>query len=110
MPSFVLQTDTHENIVYSGQEDNHLGLNRWALKVDKDTIIYTDLKNELKLDEVIDAEVRIRYRQPLQKAKLVLKPDGLYVLFETLQRGITPGQFCAWYKDEELLGSGVIQH
>ncbi|TFH48727.1 MAG: hypothetical protein E4G92_03065, partial [Bacteroidia bacterium] len=28
--------------------------------------------------------------------------------FDRQQRGITPGQFAAWYDGEELLGSGVI--
>jgi tRNA U34 2-thiouridine synthase MnmA/TrmU len=27
-----------------------------------------------------------------------------------LQKGITPGQFAAWYLGQELLGSGVIAH
>jgi len=30
------------------------------------------------------------------------------VLFEELMKGVTPGQFLAWYKDEELIGSGTI--
>jgi len=53
-------------------------------------------------------DVRIRYRQPLQKAILQRKEDGLYILFESLQKGITPGQFAAWYDGDELIGSGVI--
>jgi len=109
-PSFVIQIDTLNNVVYSGQEDNHYALNRWALKVDKETIIYTHLNHQLREDEVKNVVVRIRYRQPLQNAQLILKSDGLYVLFEKLQRGITPGQFCAWYEGDELLGSGVIAH
>jgi len=36
------------------------------------------------------------------------KEEGLYILFEKEQRGITAGQFCAWYLEDELLGSGVI--
>ena len=60
--------------------------------------------------EVVKLAVRIRYRQSLQDAQIVLKADGLYVLFNQLQRGITPGQFCAWYNGDELIGSGVIMH
>jgi tRNA-specific 2-thiouridylase len=52
--------------------------------------------------------VRIRYRQPLQKAQLIKKQEQFYILFESKQKGITPGQFAAWYLDNELLGSGVI--
>jgi tRNA-specific 2-thiouridylase len=51
---------------------------------------------------------RIRYRQPLQKAKLYKVDAGLYVDFEEKQSAITEGQFAAWYIDNELVGSGVI--
>jgi len=55
-----------------------------------------------------DFLIRIRYRQPLQKGKLILKPEGSYISFEKPQRGIAAGQFAAWYDGEELIGSGVI--
>ncbi|HON69522.1 MAG TPA: hypothetical protein PLF53_00060 [Tenuifilum sp.] len=29
-------------------------------------------------------------------------------MFDTPQRGVTAGQFAAWYIDDELIGSGVI--
>ena len=35
--------------------------------------------------------------------------DGFRLLFDELQRGISKGQFAAWYIDDELIGSGVIQ-
>ena len=55
-------------------------------------------------------KVRIRYRQPLQDATLVCRENGLYIAFDEPQRGITPGQFAAWYSAEgELLGSGPIE-
>ena len=53
--------------------------------------------------------VRIRYRQPLQKAMLYLRADGMYIIFNKLQRGIAPGQFAAWYEGDEVIGSGVIE-
>ena len=52
--------------------------------------------------------IRIRYRQPLQKGKIFCRPEGLYIIFGKLQRGIAPGQFAAWYDGDELIGSGVI--
>ena len=54
-------------------------------------------------------DVRIRYRQPLQKAELIMEEDALYILFDEPQRGITAGQFAAWYDGDNLAGSGVIQ-
>ena len=55
-----------------------------------------------------DYQVRIRYRHPLQHARIYAHEVGYYVVFEKAQRGITPGQFAAWYDGEELLGSGPI--
>jgi tRNA-specific 2-thiouridylase len=62
----------------------------------------------MKTGEKRDYSVRIRYRQPLQKAKLIKAENGMYILFDEPQRGITAGQFAAWYNCEELVGSGVI--
>jgi tRNA-specific 2-thiouridylase len=64
--------------------------------------------HKLEIGESREMDVRIRYRQPLQKATLVRKDDGLYILFENLQKGIASGQFAAWYDGDELIGSGVI--
>ena len=62
----------------------------------------------LKVGETMEVEARIRYRQKLEKATLYQFNNGLYVAFENKQSAIQEGQFVAWYKDEELLGSGVI--
>jgi tRNA-uridine 2-sulfurtransferase len=62
----------------------------------------------MKINETREYEVRIRYRQPLQKAKLFRKNNGMYIIFQKLQRGIAPGQFAAWYEGGEVIGSGVI--
>jgi tRNA-specific 2-thiouridylase len=58
--------------------------------------------------EIRRYRVRIRYRQPLQDVTLVMRGNGLYILFDAPQRGITPGQFAAWYDGDEMIGSGVI--
>lgn len=109
-PLFVVATDVKENIVYTGLGENHPGLNRPALFIPNKDVhwIRTDLM--LQDDESEFYDVRVRYRQPLQKAKLYNKPEGLYIVFEKLQKGITPGQFAAWYNPNgELIGSGTIQ-
>ncbi len=108
-PSFVIGIDTNENVVYSGQRESHPGLNKWALKLEKESINWIR-RNDFDLTNGLDCVVRIRYRQPLQKAKLIQKSDEFYILFEQKQRGITPGQFASWYIDNELIGSAVINH
>ena len=42
-PSFVIETDVNTNTVYSGQNDTHPGLNRWALKVSKEGLLFVGL-------------------------------------------------------------------
>lgn len=107
-PSFVIHTDTETNTVYTGQLDNHPGLNKWALKIN--TSDFHFVQPSWNLDEMNDRtfDVRIRYRQPLQRGRIIVKSDGIYILFEKIQRGITPGQFAAIYEQNELIASGVI--
>lgn len=107
-PLFVLDTDVEENIIYTGQGSAHPGLFKKALYIQEDEIHW--IREDLKLneDETMEAMVRIRYRQPLQKATLHKAGKGLYIEFEKPQSAITEGQFAAWYLDDELIGSGVI--
>jgi tRNA-specific 2-thiouridylase len=109
-PSFVIGIDTKLNIVYSGQTEKHPGLNRWALKLEKEDLSWFNKHEVFEKEGVLSCQVRIRYRQPLQNATLIKKEKDYYILFESLQKGITPGQFAAWYSGQELLGSGVIAH
>jgi tRNA-specific 2-thiouridylase len=107
-PLFVLQTDVKNNIVYVGMGKDHPGLYRDALLVDsnEEHWIREDLK--LSYEESMIVMARIRYRQPLQKARLFRYKEGIYVLFDKPQSSITKGQFVAWYIEDELIGSGVI--
>ena len=107
-PSFVVGIDTDTNTVYSGQTDSHPGLNRWALELQVDTINWINSEALELFKGQIECLVRIRYRQPLQKALLVEKNGRWFILFESTQKGITPGQFAAWYLGNELIGSAVI--
>jgi len=107
-PVFVIATDITENIVYVGMGQNHPGLFRRGLLVKTNDVHWVRPDRALGGGESIDLLVRIRYRQPLQKATLYARQEGMYITFEQPQRGITPGQFAAWYANDELLGSGVI--
>jgi tRNA-uridine 2-sulfurtransferase len=107
-PLFVLATDTTNNIVYVGQGHEHPGLNRYGLFIPDNDIHWIREDLEMRAGEERTYSVRIRYRQPLQKATLYRENRGMYIVFKESQRGITPGQFAAWYHADELLGSGVI--
>lgn len=107
-PLFVLATDTEKNIIYAGEGQSHPGLYRKGLHIIKNEIHWIREDLEMAPGESREYLVRIRYRQPLQRAKLFSREDGIYIIFHDLQRGITPGQFAVWYDDDEVIGSGVI--
>lgn len=106
---FVISTDIARNVIYVGQGHGHKGLLRDCLRIAPEEIHWIRPDLEMKVAEQRNYLVRIRYRQPLEKATLAMRENGLYIFFENPQRGITPGQFAVWYsEDEEMVGSGVI--
>ena len=107
-PLFIIDTDVNENIVYTGQGKQHPGLLRRGLLVLDDQIHWVRKDLEIKEGEQLSVMARIRYRQPLEQATLYREANGLYVMFDSPQTAISEGQYVAWYKEEELLGSGVI--
>ncbi|MDB4164017.1 tRNA 2-thiouridine(34) synthase MnmA [Flavobacteriaceae bacterium] len=106
-PLFVIKTDVINNIVYVGEGKDHPGLYRKVLFIkNKD---FHKVRTDFDYENVNNKfESRIRYRQPLQKSKLVFGESGVFMIFDNLQSAISKGQFAVWYKNEELIGSGVI--
>ncbi|MBS0000415.1 MAG: tRNA 2-thiouridine(34) synthase MnmA [Cyclobacteriaceae bacterium] len=107
-PLFVIQTDTHRNIIYTGQGNKHPGLYRKGLFVRERDIHWIRKDLELTIGQQMNVQARIRYRQALEPAVLHHEPEGLFVIFDHPQKGVTPGQFIAWYDEKELQGSGII--
>ena len=107
---FIISIDIENNNIYVGEGHSHPGLYRKGLKIENAEThwIREDLK--MRVGERRRYLVRIRYRQPLQEATLYMEEDGLYIIFDKPQRGISAGQFAAWYTpgEEEMIGSGVI--
>ncbi len=116
-PLFVIGTDIESNRVYVGEGEEHPGLFRSVLRVAPDEIRWIRPINALQPGAVRRCRCRIRYRQELQDATLLMRDAGLFVCFDKPQRSITPGQFAAFYElpdpsdpydAPELLGSGTI--
>ena len=108
-PLFVIATDVEQNVIYMGQGDDHPGLYRRALHITENEIHWVRPALAMEVGERRRYQVRIRYRQPLQGAELIRTEGGLYIRFDEPQRGVTAGQFAAWYDGDELVGSGVIE-
>ena len=108
-PIFVIATDIAARRIYVGEGESHKGLMRSCLHIRPDEIHWLRPELGMEAGQTRRQLVRIRYRQPLEEALLIMREEGLYVLFDRPQRSITAGQFAAWYSpDGELCGSGVI--
>ena len=107
-PLFVLKTDIVENIIYVGEGKSHPGLFRKVLFIKSEDLHLLRKDKFLKKENIFKLKARIRYRQPLQDAFLLIIRCGAFLIFDKKQSAITKGQFAVWYKNQELLGSGVI--
>ncbi len=107
-PLFIIATDVATNAIYTGQGHSHPGLFRKALYIQESEIHWVREDLALNDGETMEVMVRIRYRQPLQKATLHKFDNGMYISFDQPQSAITEGQFAAWHIGDELVGSGVI--
>ena len=105
---FVISTDMEINRIYVGEGHTHKGLSRSCLRIQPEDVHWIREDIPMQTGEIRRYRVRIRYRQPLQDAALVMRSNGLFILFDEPQRGITAGQFAVWYDGDEMIGSGVI--
>ena len=56
-----------------------------------------------------DCFVKVRYRQPDQKAHIIINDDeSVSISFEVPQRAVTAGQYAVLYTQTDCLGGGVI--
>lgn len=107
---FIISIDMESNTIFVGEGHHHPGLLRKALAISSDEIHWIRPDLEMKDGEQRQYLVRVRYRQPLQRAVLYMRKDALFILFDEHQRGVSSGQFASWYTpDGELIGSGIIK-
>ena len=107
-PLFILATDVVRNIIYVGEGQDHPGLFRQGLFIPNEDMHWVRPDFAMSEGDERNYLIRIRYRQPLEKGRISMRPEGAYLLFDHEQRGVTSGQFAAWYLNDELIGSGVI--
>ncbi len=107
-PLFVIGTCVDTNTVYVGCGENHPGLHRDAILIKPDEIHWVQPSRILNSGESKEFSLRFRYRQTLQKGRIEMTQEGLYLLFDTPQKGIASGQFATWYDGDTLVGSGPI--
>jgi tRNA-specific 2-thiouridylase len=59
-------------------------------------------------EAAFEALVRVRYRATPARARVTPQEQGFRVQFAEPQRAITPGQAAVVYRDDEVIGGGII--
>ncbi len=105
---FVISTDIEKNIIYVGEGHRHQGLSQFCIALRADELHYVREDLAMQSGEIRHYKLRLRYRQPLQDAVLIMRENYLFILFQQAQRGITAGQFAVIYDGQELIASAVV--
>lgn len=99
-PYYVVSKDPKKNVLVVSKDKNDL-LQREFMAKDVNWILTQRLP--------VNAEIKIRYKSNLVKAKVSsFGKNKVKVIFQKKQPAVTPGQSAVFYKKEELLGGGVI--
>ena len=60
-------------------------------------------------ESTFDVNARIRYKANDAPATVTVKDGFVEIKFKEPQRAITPGQPVVFYRDDEMIGGGVIK-
>ncbi len=97
---YVVEKDVINNRIIVGEENDERLL--------KKTCTLGNMNWLADIPETYACEAQIRYRQIPQKCSIIRRDERVEVVFLEPQRAITPGQVCALYEWEKVLGSGII--
>ncbi len=101
-PLYVIGRDMEQNRIILGRNDD-LFTNRFTVR--NANFSACDFP-----ESDFECEVRIRYRAPFVKARLIPLGGGrLFVETSEPVRAVTPGQSAVFYDGETLLGGGIIE-
>lgn len=99
-PKHVTHIDATTNTVTLGDHDD-----LYIQEVRANSFRLRDMR---WLEESPEVEARIRYRSPAIKGQLTIKDGQLHIHFNEPVWGVTPGQSVVIYKDDLLVGGGII--
>ncbi|THI88217.1 MAG: tRNA 2-thiouridine(34) synthase MnmA [Nitrospira sp. CG24A] len=69
-----------------------------------------NLFDSLLLNGTAEVEVKVRYATPATPATVQSRSDGTFrILFHEPQRALSPGQSAVFYRNDRVLGGGIIQ-
>ncbi len=101
---YVVQLDQKNNKIIVGREKD-----LFSKQFKAHTLTFVDGSHP---ENILELDAKIRYRFPQQPAKINFEPgtdqDSGTIEFTRPQRAITAGQSVVFYKDEKILGGGII--
>lgn len=103
IPLYVIELRTSDNTLVVGERHE---LFCSGLEVEGLNLIASN-----KLQEDQEIKVKIRYRSPAVPAllKTLEREDEARVIFKKSQAAVTPGQAAVFYRDDLVLGGGIIK-
>ena len=106
---FVIGKIASENVLLVGQGDSQEYLYSNSCLIDRINIIEDDVREKLEKGEEVKLAAKFRYRQADVEV-FVRKYDDNYleVKYPSKVRAVTPGQECAMYDGEIVVGGGRI--
>jgi tRNA-specific 2-thiouridylase len=100
-PVYVVKLEAERNRVYLGEEK----------ELEREEFYLEDLNFQLSIDFWEKPMAQIRYRtEKIPVKDLVRVGYAWKVILERSAKRITPGQVCAFYEGEYLLGGGIISN
>ena len=102
---FVADKDLASNRLIVVQGEDHPKLYKGEALLDQITWVGGP---PCKEGEPVNLQVKLRYRQADQKAKLVFHGEQGRLLFDNPQRAVTPGQSAVIYQGDFCLGGGIV--
>jgi tRNA-specific 2-thiouridylase len=104
-PLYVISTDIRKNTVVVAEGSHNPALRHAAIALEKLNII-----EKMPIGKPMAVHARIRYREPLAPATLVIKKDKTATLiFKKPQKAVAAGQSAVMYgKNGQMLGGGII--
>ena len=100
-PRYVVKINSDTNEVVLGAEEDLMETDFTANKL--------SFTSEVEIGSEIKVKARIRYKANEEPAVVVIKDGYADITFLEPQRAITPGQPVVFYRDEEMIGGGIIE-
>ena len=102
-PLYVSKLDKKNNIVFVTD-------NPGDLLSQKLSVANMNWLIDLSLEDLSDIQVQVRYNSfPLPVDQFDIAEDDMKVTLKEPHRAITPGQSAVFYKDDKVLGVGIIK-